>query len=413
MSSRLVLAGYASVVLRLMVLLNPEMAARGALVEDPLDATHLGEVKPHIILQPTGHGGPTLALERQLVDSVRVGSASSLVRSDGVVETRARISPALALAPPPTDAFQKGEDVAKVPRGDYAIPGGPCPAGAAVGSADECRAAAAALGAAAGRFWQVSASRLPSGCSTRVGRGFVWNTSPRGATSGGEVVPVCRKSASPSPAPPSQAPEPSAGGSPGHAVAWPSAPLASSGCLPDGGATASLLGVGVTCCNRGTRTAARPGCRSGVGWAEAGAICGAAGMELCTRAAIRSLGTQGGSGSCPELDQMAMWISEECIVGQVAATPSGSVEASIAEVTRWAPTGGGLVETTAEGSSPWMNPAVSAGGALLILFALGAGTYCMRTRGAQRGDEMSAPLAPAGGGGSADSGATPAGPASG
>ncbi|CAK0905256.1 unnamed protein product [Prorocentrum cordatum] len=138
-------------------------------------------------------------------------------------------------------------------------------------------------------------------------------------------------------------------------------------------------------------------------------------MELCSEAALRSLGMQGENGSCLELDQMAMWTSEECAVGQAVVAPSGSAAASLAEAARWGPSaGGGFVEAAAaaEGTS-WMNPAISVGFAMLVLATFGVGAQCLRAQGLARGGGASAPLAAAGGGDGVSSGATPAEPASG
>lgn len=78
--------------------------------------------------------------------------------------------------------------------------------------------------------------------------------------------------------------------------------------------------AGLTCCSAYTRTATRPGCRSGLSWAEAKAACKAKGMELCSKASLQ-YGLGKGAG-CPELDGIAMWTSEECVVSPLQVPPA-------------------------------------------------------------------------------------------
>jgi hypothetical protein len=100
----------------------------------------------------------------------------------------------------------------------------------------------------------------------------------------------------------------------GHVVAKASSSAESDECRPDSGA------AGLTCCSAYTRTATRPGCRSDASWAEAKAACKAKGMELCSKASLQ-YGLGKGAG-CPELDGIAMWTSEECVVSPLQVPPA-------------------------------------------------------------------------------------------
>ncbi|CAK0905257.1 unnamed protein product [Prorocentrum cordatum] len=161
MPPRPVLAVHVSAVMRLLVLLGPERAARGTLAEGPRDAPRWGEVLPHALPQPArgpakatprvrtelgaraaagaelgvaaavglGPGGTArlagpggVPEEWRLFDPVRAGSTSSVVRPDGAVETLVRASSAITLASPLATALWKGAGLAKVSPDDYVDP---------------------------------------------------------------------------------------------------------------------------------------------------------------------------------------------------------------------------------------------------------------------------------------------------